>query len=93
LPHLIKNNSFTADALWLAASDLDKEAGQFYRPKGTPVDVSTSAPGSPDAFIKWQMTCVSFDIKVGRLRDIDCNKPLGILCEVPNEHEPKEIGE
>jgi len=76
---------FLADVLWLSASDIGRSAGQFYWPDATPVDVITWAPGSPNAFITGQKTCVVFDVKVGRLRDYDCAKYYHLLCELPRE--------
>jgi Lectin C-type domain len=75
---------FVADpALWLSASDIGQEHGQFHWSDGSPVDKSTWRMGQPDSALEGQETCVFFGTFYVKLYDESCSGTNTILCEVP----------
>lgn len=72
------------NGIWLDASDIGQEPGQFYWSDGTQVDNSTWKTGEPDAFGAGTEACAYLSANAAKLRDWSCSGKSYILCEVPS---------
>jgi len=78
-----------ADFLWIGASDVGPQPGQYFWADGTKVDEALWKSGDPNSLDAGEKTCLSLYIGDGKLFDYPCSYAgFSFICEVAGKDLP-----